>query len=268
MLGSGKMHHDWPGSLVIRRGDIERIHDYAREKCSLRDFLLVRLPMKLGLRTGEIATLCIENIDFETRTIKVLDSKKKVLFPLFLDMLTLQLIKDLCAFRTHGYVFRQSRSWKYVKGDKPLSVQEIWHVIHSIGEAAGFQNIKPRHLRQYFAGKWVEEMKQPNSQKTLVGLQQYLRHESLETTQIYIAKMRFPEDLQKEYDSTQGGPIIETEESTPAQAPRAPAKVCSDCGSLPVCKFAATMPKCAMACCHKASNPMQRTQSKTSEFTR
>jgi len=264
------MHHQWSGKVVIRRADIERIHDYARDKCSLRDFLLIRLPMKVGLRTGEIATLQIENINFETRTFQVLDSKKKVLFPLPLDVLTLQLIKDLCGFRTHGYVFRQSRSWKYSKGDKPLTDATIWTVIHNIAREAGVSNFNPRMLRHYFAAHWVRDQN-----KSVPGLQDILRHESLDSTQVYIGRLSFWEDTQKEYDSIKKGPFTESkaEEVSQNDTPTtvrvtARAKVCSDCGAVQVCKFAASMPECAMACCHKASNLMQRIQSRMSESAR
>jgi integrase len=249
------MHHGWPGKVAIRRADIEKIHDYARKNSTERNFLLIRLPMQIGLRTGEIATLCIENIDFETRTFQVLDSKKKVLYPLPLDVLTLQLIRDLCGFRTQGYVFRQSRSWKYVKGDKPLSVQEIWHVIHHIAREAGVPNFNPRMLRHYFAAHWIYDL-----HKSVPALQVILRHESLESTQVYVGRLTFWEDVQREYDGIRNGPIVESqvEETNPTRAQGAHAKVCSDCAALQVCKFAAQMPACAMSCCHKTPSHMIR----------
>lgn len=247
------MHHGWPGKVVIRRCDVEGIHNYAREHCSLRDFLLIRLPMKIGLRTGEIATLRIENINFETRSFQVLDSKKKALYPLPLDMLTLQLIKDLCGFRTHGYVFKQSRSWKYTKGDNPLTDATIWTVIHKIAREAGVPNFNPRMLRHYFAAQWVRDQN-----KSVSGLQDILRHESLESTQIYIGRLSFWEDTQKEYDSVRKGPFVETEDAVVVQVQQAHAKVCSDCGALQVCKYAPNMPECATACSHRVSNQMIR----------
>jgi len=244
------VHHGWPGKVSIRRVDIERIHDYARENCSERDFLLVRLPMQIGLRTGEIATLCIENIDFETRTFQVLDSKKKVLYPLPLDVLTLQLIKDLCAFRTHGYVFRQSRSWKYTHGDKPLTDATIWTVIHNIAKAVGIQGFNPRMLRHYFAAHWIYDL-----HNSVPSLQVILRHESAENTMIYVGRLSFWEDVQREYDGIRNGPIVESQvEETATVQSRPRAKVCSECGAAQVCKFAATMPTCALACAHRVSN--------------
>jgi integrase len=55
--------------------------------------------MKIGLRTGEICSLRIEYINFEEKTFHVLDSKRKRLYPLPLDALTLQLIQDLVGSR-------------------------------------------------------------------------------------------------------------------------------------------------------------------------
>jgi len=253
--------HSWPGRLVIHRADIEKIHDYAQKHCTQRDFLIIRVGMKIGLRTGEIATLRIEDIDFEARSIKVLDSKKKVYFPLPLDPVTLELIKELCAFRTHGYVFTRARSWKHVKGDKPLTIENVWYIIHKIGYEAGVPNFKPRDLRRYFAAHWVRDQ-----QKSVAGLQDLLRHQDAETTMIYVNKLSFWEDTQKEYDSVRKGPIIETEETATVQS-RPHAKVCSECGAAQVCKYASQMPECALACAHRV-NPMARIQSRVSELTR
>ena len=236
--------HSWPGRLVIHRADIEKIHDYAQKHCTQRDFLIIRVGMKIGLRTGEIATLRIEDIDFEARSIKVLDSKKKVYFPLPLDPVTLELIKELCAFRTHGYVFTRARSWKHVKGDKPLTIQNVWHIVHRVAYEAGVPNFTPRDLRRYFAAHWVRDQ-----DKSLAGLQELLRHQDAETTMIYVNKLSFWEDTQKEYDGIKKGPFVETEPSP--QRSGGLARVCSDCTALPVCKFAVSMPSCAMACTYR-----------------
>jgi integrase len=247
--------HSWPGRLVVHRTDVEHIHDYAQKNCTQRDFLIIRVGMRIGLRTGEIATLRIEDIDFEKRFIKVLDSKKKVYFPLPLDPVTLQLIQDLCGFRKHGYVFTRARSWKHVKGDKPLTIEDLWHIVHKVGYDAGVPNFKPRDLRRYFAAHWVRDQ-----DKSLAGLQDLLRHQDPETTMIYVNKLSFWEDTQKEFDSVRKGPIVESqvEETNPTRTQGAHAKVCSDCAALQVCKFAAQMPACAMSCCHKAPSHMIR----------
>lgn len=187
----------------------------------------------------------------------MLDSKKKVLFPLPLDVLTLQFIKDLCLFRTQGYVFRQTRSWKYVAGEKPLTDATIWHTIHKIAGEAGVPNFNPRMLRHYFAAQWVRDQN-----KSVSGLQDILRHESLESTQIYIGRLSFWEDTQREYDQIKSGPFVEFqgEETATVQIQRAHAKICNDCVAIQVCKYASSMPECASACSYRLSNPTARIQ--------
>lgn len=239
-MSNGGYHRSrWSAdAIVIRRGDVERVHDYARNHASSRDFLLIRLPMKIGLRTGEICTLRIEDIEFESRSFHVLDSKRKELYPLPLDMLTLQLIHDLIQERLEGYVFTRSTSWKKVKEDLPLSVQEVWHITHKIGEEAGVKGFKPRTLRQYFAAYWLYVKK-----KSLAGLQEILRHKDPATTLVYAAKLRFFEDLQAEYEGVQNQPFVEN-------VTRVAESICSRCGNLAFCKFA-PLPSCVESCRYK-----------------
>ena len=220
-------------ATIVRRTDIEHIHDYAREHCNLRDFTIVRLPMKTGLRTGEIASLMIENVDFETRWFKVLDSKRKVLCPLPVDAVTLQCIQDLVRDRIQGYVFTRDKSWKHVKSGQPLSVQEIWHIIRKVGLAAGVQGVKPRMFRQYFVANWVLRDKSDSSKKML---QLMLRHVYSSTTDIYADNMIFPEDLQEAYDRVQGGPFVL-------------GSICNDCSSYP-CPSSKNgpLPSCVEGC--------------------
>ena len=227
----------WHGSgqtIVIRRADVEHVHDWARSHCVLRDYLFIRLPMKIGLRSSEIATLKIENIDFEKRTFQVLDSKKKLLFPSFLDMITLQLIQDLIGEKEEGYVFRQVRACDR-KSNKPFSRVGVWHNISKIGKAAGVHPFSPRILRHYFAAKWHDDMKKPNSKKTIVGLQRILRHTNLLTTTFYLAKLVFSEDLQEEYEDIQNNPVVQ--EKTKPILNDIYQEFCARCDHEPVCNI-------------------------------
>lgn len=199
--GGGRQH--WYGkgeAIVIRRSDVEQVHDYARVNRKLRDFLVIRLPMKIGLRTSEITTLNIEDINFETRSFQVLDSKKKQFYPLPLDVLTLQYIKDLIGDRKEGNVFIREENWKIRLQRKPLSRVAIWYLFRGIGLAAGVKGFNPRIARHYFACKWHEDMKKTDSTKTIVGLQRILRHTSIATTTFYLARLVFFEDIQQEFN--------------------------------------------------------------------
>jgi len=228
MRKGGFKRRSWSAdAIIIRRADVERVHDYARRNCCLRDYLLIRLPMKIGLRTGEICTLKVEYIDFVDRSFRVFDSKRKALssFPLPLDLVTLQLIRDLIGDRVEGYVFIQRRSWKRLKQGQPLTVQEVWHIVRKIGLAAGVEGFKPRVLREYFAAVWAHVEK-----KSLVTLQWILRHKSLETTQVYVNKLVFWEDVKSEYEGVKAKPFKET---LPLRE-----SLCSSCLHRDVCRFA------------------------------
>jgi integrase len=209
--------------------------------------------MKIGLRNSEIRTLKIQNIDFEDRTFQVLDSKKYTLFPLPLDVLTLQLIKDLIGKRQEGYVFAHQGSWTTVKKDAPLSRVEIWQIIHDIAEAAGVKGFSPRILRHYFAAHWGYVEK-----KTLIGLQRIMRHSNLTVTSCYLSRLIFYEDLQNEYDGVKNEPFVEFTDNSlknglsTNQQPtfNLEESICKPCSNLHLCKYA-PLPPCVTACKHK-----------------
>ena len=255
---------NWAGeAIIIRRSDVEHVHDYVRQNAYPRDFLIIHIPMKIGLRNSEIRTLRIENIDFENHSFEVYDSKKYELFPLPLDMLSLELIQDLIGEREEGYVFTHQGSWTQVKADQPLSRVEIWQIVHDIAEEAGVEGFNPRILRHYFAACWYEEMKRLGSRKTLVGLQRILRHKSLAITQIYLGKLVFFEDIQSEFEGIQNSPLVPetlahvTSAKTPlcrARDNRVPIAwesagqtICNGCGYVGFCKFA-PLPSCVDSC--------------------
>jgi integrase len=225
-------------TLIIRRGDIIRVHDHARVNCEPRDYLLIRLPMKIGLRTGELCTLRIENIDFNSRTFQVLDSKRKKFYPLPLDPVTLELIRLLIGKRLEGYVFRQRKTWTVKGVDRPLRPNTVWIRVKTIGEEAGVHNFTPRLLRHYFAADWHQQ------KKSLEVLRQIMRHKSLTYTQIYLARLVFFEDIQRAYDEVTSGPFV-SEGSHGNSGP------CKDCNIAHVCKYAGSLPDYAVGCCYK-----------------
>jgi hypothetical protein len=206
--------------------------------------------MKIGLRTGEICSLRVENIDFEDKTFHVLDSKRRRLYPLPLDVLTLQLIQDLVGSRQEGYVFTRevySRSWSHVKKDMPLHVATIEKVVEKIGLAAGVEGLTPRLLRHFFAAEWHRQG------GSLELLRRILRHKSLAYTQFYLSRLVYFEDLQGEYQRLQSGPIIDG-----AYMPKPPLqvqvtqptlpKICSSCANLQICRLVERMPSWATGC--------------------
>ena len=251
---------NWAGeAIIIRRSDVEHVHDYARQNAYPRDFLIIHIPMKIGLRNSEIRTLKIENIDFENHSFKVLDSKKYELFPLPLDMLSLELIQQLIGERQEGYVFTHQGSWTNVKRDEPLSSVEIWQITHDIALKAGVKGFNPRILRHYFAAHWIFDLK-----GNIVVLQRILRHKNLTVTTIYVSKLSFFEDIQKAYEGIQNSPLVlkEPSETGCDMSQKASSSmpigeqrrllgsgttICDGCGYVGFCKFA-PLPQCASEC--------------------
>jgi len=260
-MTDGSSHRrNWAGeAIIIRRSDVEHVHDYARQNACPRDFLIIHIPMKIGLRNSEIRTLKIENIDFENHSFEVLDSKKYELFPLPLDMLSLELIQQLIGEREEGYVFTHQGSWTQVKAEQPLSRVEIWQIVHDIAEEAGVKGFNPRILRHYFAAHWIFDLK-----GNIVVLQRILRHKNLTVTTIYVSKLSFFEDIQKAYEGIQNSPLIpetalrelKLDDFNASQSPRgnlctplgvAGETICDGCGYVGFCKFA-PLPSCASEC--------------------
>jgi len=113
--------------------------------------------VKLGLRTGELSALQIEDLNFKEGTIRVLDSKKKRKVTLLCDPLTMELLKQLIGDRKHGPVFISHNP--ACKKPAKLSVISIWWIIRRIVRKAGVEDFKPCYFRYYFAAEWMRSGK-------------------------------------------------------------------------------------------------------------
>jgi len=253
MTNGGGRGREWYGkgeAIVIRRSDIEHVHDFARVHCKLRDFLLIRVPMKSGIRTTEIRTLNIEDIDFELGEFQVLDSKKKRFYPLPLDVLTLQFIKDLIGSRTEGVVFTRQDNQKIARQNKPMSRTAIWYLIHGIGLAAGVKGVNPRLLRHYFVASLMypkpDEHGNRREPASIETVRRMCRHTNLATTTFYVARLVFPEDIKRDYDRLQN-PYVRTESESSKKELEPSSfyeEFCSRCTHEQVCSIKQKMCSC------------------------
>jgi integrase len=259
-------------TVTIRLSDVTKVYNHAYHKyeqsptkLNLRNFVIIRVARKDGLRNSEIRTLEIERIDFQQRSFQVLDSKKHIYLPLPTDVLTLQFIKDLIDPRVKGYVFIHEGSWTQVKANQPLSRVELWQIVHDIALEVGIHGFNPRIFRQALAYEWYKEMRDnPNSKKTMKDLQQFLRHVNPKTTDIYMNKFYSFPDLQRAFDDDEGiqnSPLVpETaqasykkmishgDDSLKLKSPWVAGEtICNGCGYVGFCKFA-PLPQCASEC--------------------
>lgn len=166
---------------------------------SLRNQLILEFPTLDGLRTEEVCTIRVRDLDFERGILHVLDSKKHIYMPIPLDPIvaqhSYQLIRELGLGFDDYLIQRRMKGGAQPKDPSlPITKQSIittwWHLCDSME----IPRMSPRMGRAYFAAKWhyVEH-------KSLLGLMVCLRHKSLRVTQRYIEKIVSWEDVWNEF---------------------------------------------------------------------
>ena len=171
---------------------IWRVIDYVEKHRDLRDRLMFYLLLTRGLRTGEICSLKAEWVDFDNGLIYVMDSKKKVLLPLPLDVKAFNMFEQLLNGRRKGYVFLRARKQLQYAG-KPMSVQGVWEFVKRIAEQAGVKNFNPRMFRRHLAAFWMQK-----AGGHLAELQVIMRHANPQVTWEYANQFAFAEEISKE----------------------------------------------------------------------
>lgn len=208
------------GNIVLRRSDFLTLHDYALNHAPLRDFCIIRVPMKIGIRPGEVRCLRWEQVDFSGLTLNVIDSKKHKVYPVPMDPVTADYLEQLKQKFKSNWVFPhdpESHAWK--NWTTCLSYDAFDKIIKRWARLAGCQNWQRMTLyllRHFFAANWAypTDGKRPGN---LHALSQILRHKSLTHTQVYLSRLVFYEDIQAEYNYLQSGPFIQKEESEVSQ---------------------------------------------------
>ena len=221
-------------TIVVSISQIEKLHDYTLKNCMLREFLLVRIPMKTGLRSGEVLRLRVDYFDFQNRLIKVYDTKKKVVwqYPLPVDAVTLDYVQQYIRQERTVYgdgtpFLFYSKTWR--KGRvKPLTGFDYRALLRKICSEVGLPYVRPTMFRHYFAAKWVK------AGKSIEGLRRILRHANLLVTHRYLQRLFTLEDLQREYDDVRRLPF----ETVNCEA----GSLCSSCRLVEICKFAPLPP--------------------------
>ena len=253
MTNGGGRQGEWHGkgeAIIVRRSDVEHVHDYARVHRKLRDFVLIRVPMKSGLRSTELTTLNIEDIDFELGEFQVLDSKKKRFYPLPLDVLTLQYLKDLIGDRGEGPVFIREENPKIRAQHKPMSRTAIWYLFRGIGLEAGVKGFNPRICRHYFVASLMypkpDEHGNRREPANIETVRRMCRHTNLATTTFYVARLVFPEDIKRDYDRLQNPYVRSESEHGKKELGTADfyEEFCSKCDHEPVCNIKQKMCSC------------------------
>lgn len=166
------------------------------------DQLALELPCLMGFRSSEVGTWRAEYIDFAMGDTKVLDSKKKLLFTVPLNVQAARHAEEVLRGRAEGLVLR-SRSNAQQDPNRPMRTESIWHIWRKWTRLAGLPNardISPVVGRRFFAAEWYYRQG-----LSLVTLQRILRHSHFETTMRYVHGLVFYEDVKRDYDRFQLG---------------------------------------------------------------
>jgi integrase/recombinase XerD len=148
-----------------------------RTTCGRRDFVVLILLSRLGLRSGEVASLCLNNIDWRAGEFVVRGKGPKLeRLPLPADVgeavaAWLRRGRPECAAREVITRIRAPHG--------ALTSGGIYAIVHAAGDRAGVANVHPHRLRHTVA----TEMLRAGAGLTEIG--QVLRHQSALTTAIY-----------------------------------------------------------------------------------
>lgn len=173
----------------------------------------------MGLRTNEIATARIENMNLNTGDLYITDSKRKELYPIPLSFEVAKLAEKVVGDREEGLVVQRRWCYHGKTWEDPLSDENLWLLIRRYACAARIPNWEKynlRLLRHFFAVTFARGHRdRPGSLETL---RRILRHKDLTYTQVYLSRLILWEDIKREYDEFQRIPNIEDSQDLDGEA--------------------------------------------------
>jgi integrase/recombinase XerD len=144
----------------------------------IRNNAFIELLYASGLRISEIASVKLENFNFEINFVKVIGKGSKERIVPF-NMSAAKYIKEYLKEREK--VERGIGSYLFVtKKGRPITRQGLWKIIKKIAVKSGIdKNITPHTIRHTFATHLLE------GGADLRSIQQMLGHSNISTTEIY-----------------------------------------------------------------------------------
>lgn len=176
---------------ILSEGEVERIlHACAGDTfLEVRDRALLETAYGCGLRASELCSLQIKDLDFSSKTLRVLGKGNKERVIPFLGEVSRRVQLYVDAFHKSIFVPELFLS---VNG-KPLQRVDIWRIIKKRGKTAGIPSSRlyPHILRHSFATHLLRRG------MDLRTLQEILGHASIATTEKYV---HFDLELRDIYD--------------------------------------------------------------------
>lgn len=146
----------------------------------LRNRCIIELMYATGVRASELVGVTLDDLDLNSRTLKVVGKGDKERHLFFYEGLVNPLRKYLASVREdlmknnqHDYLF-------VANSGKPLSVRGLQYILKTQGETANLRTkLHPHILRHTFATHLLD------NGASLRVVQSLLGHESISTTQVY-----------------------------------------------------------------------------------
>jgi len=141
----------------------------AAKTCSYRDYLMLRVLWRSGIRVSELVNIRPQDIEWYNQVINILRAKGGKQRRVLLDQETISLLsRYVLDMKIHEdqLVF-------------PITTRHVWHLVKKYGRMVGLE-VHPHTLRHSFAIHLVR------SGLDLRRVQQLLGHSNLNTTQVYL----------------------------------------------------------------------------------
>ncbi len=160
---------------ALSEDDLKKLIEATRR---LRDKLIIKLFLDTGLRSKELLSLRVEDIDLKNRMIRVRETKNGEERIVFFTDETEKLLRKYLSKHKDEKLF-------------PMTYQALYKLIRRLGEKAGIKGLRPHILRHTFATIAIRKG------LPLPAVQRLLGHKDIKTTQIYTHLVL--EDLMQAY---------------------------------------------------------------------
>jgi len=176
---------------ILNQEDFNKLLDYPKK---LRHRLMLRLLYATGIRTKELVTIKVKDVDTTNKTIRILDCKKKIYFTLPIDSETNKMLKEYMVSNLTQHI-----EYLFSNGNGGhVTTKSIQKCIRAWSKKLNYKdNWCPRFFRYRLARLWIIK------KGSLTDLQSILRHTQINTTFRYVEKIKFTseiENLKREYD--------------------------------------------------------------------